>query len=241
MDSFAPKTGYDQVVGVSILGLPLVTRLDEDRVVKNDSTLREIEALKFVAANTTTPVRRVYDNKPNEEDDSYYVVMDYMPGQPLDKVWMNLTIDQRASVCDQLAGYLSQPQKLKSHRIEAANGSSKEFNDFLARGTQHRPAEIHEIRFTHGDLSPRNILADDSGHIAAIVDWEWAGWFPEYWDVARIFLDMPGKKKMPNYGEQLCSALPNDYAEEFLVMLNVARLEHPWDGGVPVVQQPQPN
>ncbi|KZF20617.1 kinase-like protein [Xylona heveae TC161] len=39
----------------------------------------------------------------------------------------------------------------------------------------------YEIKFTHGDLSFRNIIYND-GKITGIVDWESAGWFPDYWE-----------------------------------------------------------
>lgn len=37
----------------------------------------------------------------------------------------------------------------------------------------------HRVVFTHGDLTPRNILIQD-GKITGIVDWEESGWYPEY-------------------------------------------------------------
>ena len=40
--------------------------------------------------------------------------------------------------------------------------------------------------FTHGDVAPRNILVDESYRITGIVDWELAGWYPEYWEYANI-------------------------------------------------------
>jgi aminoglycoside phosphotransferase len=39
----------------------------------------------------------------------------------------------------------------------------------------------NEIVFTHGDLDPRNILVE-GGRVSGIVDWEQAGWYPEYWE-----------------------------------------------------------
>ncbi len=39
---------------------------------------------------------------------------------------------------------------------------------------------------THGDIAPRNILVDESGRITGIIDWELAGWYPEYWEYANI-------------------------------------------------------
>ncbi|KAK0186166.1 kinase-like domain-containing protein, partial [Armillaria mellea] len=43
----------------------------------------------------------------------------------------------------------------------------------------------HDIVFTHGDLWDHNIMVDQ-GHITGIVDWEWAGWLPEYWEYTSI-------------------------------------------------------
>ncbi len=39
----------------------------------------------------------------------------------------------------------------------------------------------HKIVFTHGDLLHHNILVHN-GHVSAILDWEAAGWLPEYWE-----------------------------------------------------------
>jgi thiamine kinase-like enzyme len=38
-----------------------------------------------------------------------------------------------------------------------------------------------ETVFSHGDLSPFNILVRGD-EVAAIIDWEGAGWFPHYWE-----------------------------------------------------------
>ena len=43
------------------------------------------------------------------------------------------------------------------------------------------------IVFTHGDLCPRNIIVDPSSkRIVGIIDWAWAGWYPEYWEAGRM-------------------------------------------------------
>lgn len=39
-------------------------------------------------------------------------------------------------------------------------------------------------KFTHSDIAPRNLLVNN-GKIAAIIDWEMAGWYPEYWEYTR--------------------------------------------------------
>lgn len=40
----------------------------------------------------------------------------------------------------------------------------------------------HEIVFTHGDLKAHNILVDENYRLSGFLDWETAGWCPEYWD-----------------------------------------------------------
>ncbi|KAK1145259.1 hypothetical protein N8T08_004412 [Aspergillus melleus] len=40
--------------------------------------------------------------------------------------------------------------------------------------------------FTHGDIAPRNIMVDDQNMITGLIDWEWAGWYPDYWEYAQI-------------------------------------------------------
>lgn len=47
-------------------------------------------------------------------------------------------------------------------------------------------ARKHTIVLTHGDFRPANIMVRD-GRVAAILDWEMAGWYPEYWEFAKAF------------------------------------------------------
>lgn len=46
-------------------------------------------------------------------------------------------------------------------------------------------AKQHRICFTHADLHQGNILVRD-GQLAGIIDWEFSGWYPEYWEWIRI-------------------------------------------------------
>lgn len=39
----------------------------------------------------------------------------------------------------------------------------------------------HRNVFTHGDLALHNVLVYD-GHVSGFIDWESAGWYPEYWE-----------------------------------------------------------
>lgn len=43
----------------------------------------------------------------------------------------------------------------------------------------------HQLRFSHGDLGFHNILVQD-GRITGVIDWEFAGWYPEYWEYVKM-------------------------------------------------------
>jgi aminoglycoside phosphotransferase len=48
---------------------------------------------------------------------------------------------------------------------------------------KHKNVE-HRIVFTHGDLGFHNVIVKD-GHVSAIIDWEFSGWYPEHWDYCK--------------------------------------------------------
>ncbi|KAK2761590.1 hypothetical protein FQN54_001418 [Arachnomyces sp. PD_36] len=60
--------------------------------------------------------------------------------------------------------------------------SSEEYEETLSRAKKIR--QDHRITFTHGDFKAHNILIDDDGHLSGFLDWESAGWCPEYWEFA---------------------------------------------------------
>jgi aminoglycoside phosphotransferase (APT) family kinase protein len=73
--------------------------------------------------------------------------------------------------------------------------SVKEFHDFLVTPIKKRPRpdfvdryrpsfpDDAEVVFAHADLSWENILVDpSSGNVTGILDWEMAGFWPEWWE-----------------------------------------------------------
>lgn len=75
--------------------------------------------------------------------------------------------------------------------------SESDYNDFLVSDLhdfgpirdilrrQLRETEGHEIVFSHGDLHAINILVRPGEGVVAIVDWELAGYYPEYFDLVK--------------------------------------------------------
>ncbi|KIH88779.1 hypothetical protein SPBR_07747 [Sporothrix brasiliensis 5110] len=80
----------------------------------------------------------------------------------------------------------------------------------------------YKTHFTHADLVPRNIIISNE-RIAAIVDWGFAGWYPEYWEYTKIFFDAfvrldwytAVKEAIPQYDTELAAerALWQQYDE----------------------------
>ncbi|KAM0557028.1 hypothetical protein ACHAPJ_005708 [Fusarium lateritium] len=106
------------------------------------------------------------------------------------------------------------PLQDRFFRIDDEKGplsTIKEFNDWLfAIATRQDPQPGKEIQgldhpdmyrdmlpdhgniyFTHGDLTLGNIMVSgspDSYVITGIIDWEQAGWYPEYWEYCKLLL-----------------------------------------------------
>jgi len=71
----------------------------------------------------------------------------------------------------------------------------------------------HNILFAHGDLNMRNILVKD-GRISGIVDWENAGWYPEYWEYTKCHFGVRLHKRWLRMIEEVFG---DQYHEELMI------------------------
>ncbi|KAJ5669832.1 hypothetical protein N7462_010902 [Penicillium macrosclerotiorum] len=237
----------------SCMGFRSVVRISEHLVVKKafNIQLSEVANLKFIASNTTIPVPQVHGIR-WEDNIPIAIVMDYMPGRPLDNVWNTLTPNQKQSVSKQLRDFLLQLHQLKGDYFGAADrgtvvmcpkiavisggpfDSEREFNQWLlddipqqiSPSLKHYASyaltEGHEIIFTHADFSPRNILVDENCRVTALLDWEYAGWYPAWWEHFTAHMNIDDCK---GWKEYLCSSiLPPKFEREILGMTFVASL-----------------
>ncbi|KKZ60276.1 hypothetical protein EMCG_04987 [[Emmonsia] crescens] len=75
-------------------------------------------------------------------------------------------------------------------------------------------ADVHSrsyhVFFAHADLNPGNVLIHN-GRLSGFVDWEFAGWYPEYWEYTKacyivfkwqLWLEMM-EKVFPDYPDEL--------------------------------------
>lgn len=86
----------------------------------------------------------------------------------------------------------------------------------------------HQTFFTHGDLQPKNILVQRINSTAGdtalfkikIIDWETAGWYPEYWESCNATISA---RFNPDWLDIVQSAMPI-YPHEHLMMQVIRHL-----------------
>ncbi|KAF4974269.1 hypothetical protein FZEAL_8805 [Fusarium zealandicum] len=83
----------------------------------------------------------------------------------------------------------------------------------------------HKIVFTHGDLNPRNIMVErvrtsagaGGWRLSGIIDWETAGYYPDYWDYTKSMFE--GFRWPRRHNEMMQGVFSEfgDYSEELAV------------------------
>jgi len=147
------------------------------------------------------------------------LVMSKIRGVALDSVWEELDSESRKAVVESLAVHVRRYRALGGGGPRSADGgecidarrharrggpfeNEDQFNDFLSSGEAHTRARPlikllrtlmrndHRLVFTHSDLSPRNIMIEGL-EVSGVLDWEFAGWYPEYWEYAKAVMSVP--------------------------------------------------
>jgi hypothetical protein len=190
-----------------------------------DMVLNEFYALQRVCRETSIPAPKPLDVIP--EGENSYLLITRVPGVPLWLCQENFSESERDEIVIQLKDYISQLRALpknvnpdmaicntlggpiQDHRIRGADPIGP-FPDEAAfrqhlRFSDDPGQRGHKIVFTHADLNPRNILVDrvplpdgnSGGRVSGIVDWEGAGYYPEYWDYTKALFE--GFRWRPRY------------------------------------------
>lgn len=147
----------------------------------NERLWNEAAGMRFVAEKTNVPVPKLYCAF--EDDGAVYLVMEYIEG-----VGMNeLTDEEKETVKRELEGHLTTLHKLRSQHAGGSLGlvmppyraMRKTYRDNYTL----KPAETEEFVFCHNDLSQHNVIVNPTTlKINAIIDWEYAGFYPEYFE-----------------------------------------------------------
>jgi aminoglycoside phosphotransferase len=180
-----------------------------------DLNIAEAESMRFIHKHTSIPVPQVLNAY--EKDGCRYILMKFVEGELLEKLWPKLSCSERDLILSELKYCIHQMRQIacpKNTLIGSVTGGpavdrrqqgsvsggpfklEADFNEWqLAQLRQQTPLSNrdlyagihktdHKIVFSHGDLAFHNIIVKD-GHIAAIIDWEYSGWYPEHWDYCK--------------------------------------------------------
>ncbi|KAI9777782.1 MAG: hypothetical protein M1839_008577 [Geoglossum umbratile] len=80
---------------------------------------------------------------------------------------------------------------------------------------QTQDSRSYSLRLTHGDLSFRNILVEIDGTVSGFVDWECAGWYPDYWEYVSTYYSF--------YDRGELRPLISQFLEEYTTELDMER------------------
>ncbi|KAK2813821.1 hypothetical protein FQN50_000222 [Emmonsiellopsis sp. PD_5] len=174
----------------------LILQHDSDYISKSGTAVKktESEAMKLVANHTSVPVPRIIYAQFRARNN---IGMSIIPGTPLDKSWNSLDDETKQSCLadgspaeDALLEDLNQPpQPLHTDNDLRARIYQRYLHFGGLRHKDDLPTMLPQSSasvFTHADIAPRNIMVDEEHGITGIVDWEWAGWYPDYWEYAQI-------------------------------------------------------
>ena len=140
-----------------------------------------------------------------------YIVTRRIRGAMLTESWKSMTLKQREAALSDVRRYVSIMRKDTSSlgRVSSVLGSEvfdqaicerrwqshdsvQQFVSALLEGVDSAPEDVETglnsgkaVNFTHGDLSPNNILVRQ-GRVVSVIDWEFSGYRPDYWEVAKM-------------------------------------------------------
>ncbi|KND89253.1 hypothetical protein TOPH_06173 [Tolypocladium ophioglossoides CBS 100239] len=102
-----------------------VYKVDLKTIVKTGSSVRksEAETMRFIRDRTTIPVPEVYNAYTDQQTGKGWIVMEFVPGDNLDKVWDNYTNTEKESVISHLRRYMDELRCIKGAFIGSVDGS----------------------------------------------------------------------------------------------------------------------
>ena len=177
----------------------------------------EVEAMEYVAKNTTIPVPKIIKKhrcKGGVRVEMECIEGDFLNTLWCRN---KLSDEQKNSIVDEVSSYIKQLRKLNPPEeglVGSAFGNAvfdytvdwspfgpfKNHDMFHAFRRKNTPINrcckeitlVHSKKkyrsvFSHGNLVPSNIIVDKNMKVIGIVDWEYSGWFPEYWEYNKAF------------------------------------------------------
>ena len=143
--------------------------------------LNEAAAMTFIRANTDIPVPTLHCCF--EDDDAVYLVMENVEGVSM----AELEKKQREIVHEELEQHLQTMRGLRSSKLGGPSGlvvpPYRATLQTIKDNWNPNQSDIMSFVFCHNDLSQQNVVVDPKTlKIKAILDWEYAGFYPEWFE-----------------------------------------------------------
>ncbi|OAS99321.1 uncharacterized protein BDCG_16063 [Blastomyces dermatitidis ER-3] len=212
--------------GTGTYGVLNVQRLPFKRA-PSQRLVNEARALELVAKHTTLNAPRVLDFIELPAAEECWMLTTRIEGDIAGKCLPLMDAEQLEQFSIDFRDYPTLVESVAS-RIDHDNGGNGPYNkieDLNKRlmsisslippedADRALVAEVHSrpyrVFFTHADLKPGNVLVH-SGRLSGFVDWEFAGWYPEYWEYSKACYVVYGwqlwletmKKAFPEYPDE---------------------------------------
>lgn len=159
----------------TIRGTKHIPRLGKERLQN------EAAALRFIRRVSDIPVPTLYGAF--EVDDSFMLITEYIDGVPMS----DLSEDQKSVVRTEVEQFLATLRAIKSNTIGGPSGIVlPPYRAMRLSDKNEWPRKVSkgaEYVFCHNDLAQHNIIVDPrSLKVRAIIDWEYAGFFPKHFE-----------------------------------------------------------
>lgn len=156
----------------TIRGTKHIPRLGKERLQN------EAAALRFIRRVSNIPVPTLYGAF--EVDDSFIIITEHVDGVPMS----GLSEDQKSVVRTEVEQHLATLRAIKSTTMGGPSGIVLPPYRVMRLSDKnewpHKVSKGGKYVFCHNDLAQHNIIVDPRTlKIQAIIDWEYAGFFPE--------------------------------------------------------------
>ncbi|KAF2003693.1 hypothetical protein P154DRAFT_552419 [Amniculicola lignicola CBS 123094] len=186
----------------------LVIRYPDSTVVKKGRrvTLYEGRALEL-AAQLKLPVLHLHEAQKEGEDGEGLIRMDFIHGERLNLVWGNMAMEEKDSICQQLQRVLIAMRSVpwETGFIRSCSGGPardcRQYTDYSNGPYKDEATFNMSFYFDLVKTTPESICSalskqlcnnhrivfSHNGQVTGLLDWEYAGWYPEHWDYIKFF------------------------------------------------------
>ncbi|KAF5021319.1 hypothetical protein F66182_6641 [Fusarium sp. NRRL 66182] len=189
-------------------------RVSWHRIIKGPCNPPEVEAMQYVASHTTIPVPKIYavhrENgliyiemahvkgdcldsawkriSTDEKDSIFADIKQYLSClrqlQPPTHDIVSSALQNPAYDCRVGFRFFGPMNQDEFHSLTRGHLRTEDIPLLGPEVVHVHTTARYKTHFTHADLAPRNIMVRH-GRVAAIIDWAYSGWYPEYWEFTK--------------------------------------------------------